>query len=144
MSLPRSIRSISRSAVDATRFTAATPHVYANPASARPPKPSSTSTYSSLRQSPHLAAAAAEPGMAAPQRRETAQEKVARLRAQRIAEREVQLPLAEKVVMRGRRFADKAHRVVIYTLVGSSGGLLLLSSDSSTLSALQAMSIVHG
>ena len=120
MSLPRGLRGLSRSAVDATRFTAATPHVYASPTSSRPLK-SASSTYSSLRKTPQLAAAAADPGMAPPQRKETPHEKVARLRAQRIAEREVSLPLPERVVMRGRKVADKAHRIVIYALLGSSG-----------------------
>ena len=125
---------LSRSAIDATRFTATSPHAYSKPTPSLRSAPVSSSTTASranpqARRPPH-------PSTNAPKQQplrsplppggngagtETPAEKVARLRAQRMAEREAQVSQWDKVVVRGRSWADRAHKVTVYFLVTFSG-----------------------
>lgn len=122
---------MSRSAAEATRFTATSPHAYAKPSPIRA-SPSTYSASSTPRPSPiaRLDRNARTPpspidpkkyvqGSAPPG--ETAAEKVARLRQARLREREAQMSTWDKIVIRGRVWADRAHRITVYTLLGSTG-----------------------
>lgn len=51
---------------------------------------------------------------------ETAAEKVARLRQARLREREAQITTWDRVVIRGRVWADRAHKVTVVSLLGFS------------------------
>jgi hypothetical protein len=87
-----------RSATDATRFTSTTPHASAKlppktPANAGPPR------------------TPGPPG-------ETPQEKVKRLRAAADRARNAQVSNFDKVVSRGRVWADRAHRFTALSLIG--------------------------
>jgi len=90
-----------RSATDATRFTATGPHASAKitpssssrPANALPPKKTGPVG-------------------------ETPQQKVRRLRAAANAARDAQVSTFDKVILRGRVWADRAHRATAYTLIG--------------------------
>ncbi|KAL6718510.1 hypothetical protein ACLMJK_004602 [Lecanora helva] len=132
---------LSRSAIDATRFTATSPHAYSKPtpslrSSAPVSSTTSTSSTSSPRTPPQFQSANRSPNPNAtnnnnapklrfrppqqpegPTFQETAAEKVARLRAQRIAEREAQVSRWDKIVVRGRKWADRAHRITVLFLV---------------------------
>lgn len=90
-----------RSATDATRFTSTTPHASAKfipSASTRPLKPMPPKK-------------AGPPG-------ETPQEKVKRLRAAANAARDAQISTFDKVILRGRVWADRAHRFTALSLIG--------------------------
>lgn len=113
---------MSRSAADATRFTATSPHAYANPTSINRASPSTYSASSTRRPNPN---ARTPPPPTDPKKgnappAETPAEKVARLRQARLREREAQTTTWDRLVVRGRVWADKAHRITIYTLVGFS------------------------
>lgn len=58
---------------------------------------------------------------------ETAAQRVARLRAQHVANREAQIPSSDRVLARGRRFADIAHRATTYTLLGFSAAATVVA-----------------
>ncbi|MCJ1367951.1 hypothetical protein MMC16_007087 [Acarospora aff. strigata] len=108
---------MSRSAADATRFTATSPHAYSKPpssaftptspsrvpGSSRPPLPSQLNRSST------------------PIGEETPQQKVARLRQAARAAKEAQVPQFEKVIARGRVWADRAHRFTALSLIGATG-----------------------
>ncbi|QSZ35383.1 hypothetical protein DSL72_008253 [Monilinia vaccinii-corymbosi] len=82
---------MARSATDATRFTSTTPHASTKPkAASRSPGP---------------------PG-------ETPQQRVKRLRAAADRARDAQISTFDKLIMRGRVWADKAHRFTTFTLIG--------------------------
>ena len=129
---------MSRSAADATRFTATSPHAYANPTSINRASPSTYSASSTRRPNPNarLNPNARTPpppidpkkGNAPPV--ETPAEKVARLRQARLREREAQTTTWDRLVVRGRVWADKAHRITIYTLVGFSSAYKPPSAQS--------------
>jgi hypothetical protein len=91
-----------RSATDATRFTSTTPH-----ASAKFPPPNSRWSASSQRKQ----------GPAG----ETPQQKVKRLRAAADAAKLDQISTFDKIVIRGRVWADIAHRVTVIGLLGATG-----------------------
>ncbi|KAA8577211.1 hypothetical protein MFRU_021g00800 [Monilinia fructicola] len=82
---------MARSATDATRFTSTTPHA------ATKPKPVSRNP--------------GPPG-------ETPQQRVKRLRAAADRARDAQISTFDKLIMRGRVWADKAHRFTAFTLIG--------------------------
>ncbi|PWY77185.1 hypothetical protein BO94DRAFT_538045 [Aspergillus sclerotioniger CBS 115572] len=106
---------MSRSAADATRFTATGPYAHSKPGSAAPYKlPSSmTKPGSSSSSQPQLG-----PGG----RPETPKEKVERLRAQARAARLAQsTSRVDNMIELGRRFANKAHKTMVYTLIAASG-----------------------
>jgi hypothetical protein len=90
-----------RSAKDATRFTATTPYASAKPQGQFTPAPV------------HM-------GQAAPSG-ETPQQKIARLRAAAARARTGKESNFDAVVRVGRRWADRAHRVTAYSLIGLTG-----------------------
>ncbi|KAL9135357.1 MAG: hypothetical protein Q9175_003447 [Cornicularia normoerica] len=133
---------MSRSAAEATRFTATSPHAYAKPSPIRA-SPSTYSASSTPRPSPiaRLDRNARTPpspidpkkyvqGSAPPA--ETAAEKVARLRQARLREREAQMSTWDKIVIRGRVWADRAHRITVYTLLGSTVVIVIVAGFSLT------------
>ncbi|KAG9516686.1 hypothetical protein KCV07_g6663, partial [Aureobasidium melanogenum] len=89
---------MARSAKDATRFTATTPYASAKPQGQFTPAPV------------HM-------GHAAPSG-ETPQQKIARLRAAAARARTGKESNFDAVVRVGRRWADRAHRVTAYSLIG--------------------------
>ncbi|KAI4176352.1 MAG: hypothetical protein LQ343_001091 [Gyalolechia ehrenbergii] len=121
---------MSRSVADATRFTATSPHAYSKPASilrsaAKTYSPSSfTASGSALpsRKQPPASSSNPYPPQQSgrPPPNETPQQKVARLRALRAAEKLKPLGLWDRTVVRGRRWADIAHRTTVYGLMGAS------------------------
>ncbi|KAF8867073.1 hypothetical protein BDZ45DRAFT_682606 [Acephala macrosclerotiorum] len=94
-----------RSATDATRFTSTTPY-----ASAKPP-PSAANLQSKRAPPP--------PKSKGPVG-ETPQEKIRRLRAAADRARDAQVSTFDKIVVRGRVWADRAHRFTALTLIGAT------------------------
>lgn len=82
---------MARSTTDATRFTSTTPHA------ATKPKPASRNP--------------GPPG-------ETPQQRVKRLRAAADKARDAQISTFDKFLMKGRVWADKAHRFTAFSLIG--------------------------
>lgn len=115
---------MSRSAADATRFTATGPYVsskapYQLPDSLKQnkqsPPPATTSKATSSIPSSSQPSQSSPPG-------ETPRQKVERLRAQARAARLAQSGNAfDRIIERGRRVANSAHKVMIYTLITASG-----------------------
>jgi hypothetical protein len=99
-----------RSATDATRFTSTTPHATAKP----PASALNLPGRSSLPQR-----TPGPPG-------ETPQEKVRRLRAAADRARDAQISTLDKLLVRGRLWADRAHRITALTLIGATSMLLSL------------------
>ncbi|THX48195.1 hypothetical protein D6D08_10089 [Aureobasidium pullulans] len=92
---------MARSASDATRFTATTPYASAKPPGQFTPSP-------------------VQMGHAAPSG-ETPQQKIARLRAAASRARTGKESTFDSVVRVGRRWADRAHRLTAYSLIGLTG-----------------------
>ncbi|KAJ5247061.1 hypothetical protein N7468_002044 [Penicillium chermesinum] len=110
---------MSRSAADATRFTATGPYASSKPYdlsnSAQPKNPLSK----------------ARVQMGPDGKPETPKQKVERLRAQARAARAAQASSgADRWIETGRRFANKAHKGVVYSLIAASGvcGILTVYS----------------
>ncbi|KKK22600.1 hypothetical protein P175DRAFT_0502682 [Aspergillus ochraceoroseus IBT 24754] len=104
---------MSRSAADATRFTATGPYASSKP-SAAPYKLPGFMANSAASNSQSTG-----PGG---QRQETPKEKVERLRAQARASRIAQsTSRVDTMIDFGRRFANKAHKTMVYTLIAASG-----------------------
>ncbi|KAI4113707.1 MAG: hypothetical protein LQ345_005375 [Seirophora villosa] len=120
---------MSRTVADATRFTATSPHAYSKPSSILRSanatfSPSSYSASGSAasqsRKPPPLSnppPSQQQPPSKPPQH-ETPAQKVARLRALRAAEKLKPLSLWDRTVVRGRRWADVAHRTTALGLMG--------------------------
>lgn len=116
-----------RSSTDATRFTATEPHAYSQ---SNPIRSSTTSsTTSSSQPLPETASQAHgttslpppnPAGSQPPPHTETPREKVARLRAIRLAQRNIQLTTWERTVIRGRVWADRLHKFTTLSLIGFS------------------------
>ncbi|KAL3463795.1 cytochrome oxidase c assembly-domain-containing protein [Aspergillus heterothallicus] len=105
---------MSRSAADATRFTATGPYA-SSKASASPYKLPGFLANSNPKPQNN----GSEPSG---DRKETPKEKVERLRAQARAARIKQSSSrADQVIDFGRRFANKAHKGMVYTLITASG-----------------------
>ncbi|KAI9881278.1 MAG: hypothetical protein M1830_005564 [Pleopsidium flavum] len=108
---------MSRSAADATRFTATSPHAYSKPPTAtfspsspsRVPRSSGTPPNTPFNRS------------SIPLGDETPHEKVARLRHAARMAKEAQVSQFDKIVIRGRVWADRAHRVTALGLIGATG-----------------------
>ena len=123
-----SYHTMSRSAADATRFTATSPRAYSKPTSINRASPSTYSASGTQRPKPNarLNPNARNPpppidpkrGNAPPA--ETPAEKVSRLREARLRERAAQVTGWDRLVIRGRRWADTAHKVTVLGLVGFS------------------------
>lgn len=122
---------MSRTVADATRFTATSPHAYSKPASilrtaANTFSPSASPSHPSRKPAPNAHAPNSPPppppsSSQQQQQRETPHQKVARIRALRAAQKLNSLTLWEKTVIRGRRYADSAHRITVYGLMGATG-----------------------
>src|ERR1700753_292218 len=98
-----------RSATDATRFTSTTPHASA--------KPLDNLSKAISQRNP------GQPG-------ETPQEKVRRLRAAADRARDAQITSFDRLIVKGRKWADTAHKITTLTLIGATGvylGLLLIA-----------------
>lgn len=127
---------MSRSAIELTRFTVTAPHAYAfvktyakssalrngfalAQSKNRPPQ---LRSFSSHRSSYSNASPSVPTSMQTypPPSSETPAEKVARLRAARFKARMAQIPLWDRVVVEGRRWADRFHRITVYTLLLAS------------------------
>ncbi|KAI4115961.1 MAG: hypothetical protein LQ341_007707, partial [Variospora aurantia] len=119
---------MSRTVADATRFTATSPHAYSKPSSILR---SASATFSPSPYTASGSAASQSRGPPAPlsnrppsqqppnvPQHETPQQKVARLRALRAAEKLKPLSLWDRTVLRGRRWADVAHRTTALGLMG--------------------------
>lgn len=104
-----------RSATDATRFTSTTPH-----ASAIPPSAANLQSSSSLQKQQQQRKAGAGPVG------ETPLEKVKRLRAAADRARDAQISTFDKLIVRGRVWADFAHRATTLFLIGATGMLAFL------------------
>ena len=126
---------MSRTVADATRFTATSPHAYSKPSSilrsiaaSNTTSPSSFSASSSPFQAsrkppPPSSNPPPQQPSGQPPLNETPQQKVARLRALRAAEKNKPLGLWDRTVVRGRRWADIAHRTTAVGLMGVSGNI---------------------
>ncbi|GES63035.1 cytochrome oxidase c assembly [Aspergillus terreus] len=107
---------MSRSAADATRFTATGPYANAKPGAAPYKLPGFMANANANTSS--AGSAATGPGG----RPETPKEKVERLRAQARAARIAQsTSRVDQVIDVGRRFANRAHKAMVYTLIAASG-----------------------
>ncbi|RDW93261.1 cytochrome c oxidase assembly protein COX14 [Aspergillus mulundensis] len=105
---------MSRSAADATRFTATGPYASSKPSSIPYKLPGSLAGESKQQNN------GSGPGPG--NRQETPREKVERLRAQARAARLAQsTSRMDTVVEFGRWFANKAHKTMVYTLITASG-----------------------
>jgi len=89
-----------RSATDATRFTSTTPHASKPPSAIKPETPAKVKP----------------PGSAG----ETPQEKVRRLRAAADRARDAKISNFDRLIVRGRVWADKIHRFTALTLIGAT------------------------
>jgi len=116
---------MSRSAADATRFTATGPYA--------------TSKAAGLPSTPYrLPGFQSKPSTSSPpaseRKQETPKQKVERLRAQARAARLAQsTSRVDQVIEGGRKWANRAHKVVIYSLITASGvcGILTIYSIAS-------------
>ncbi|EGE03599.1 hypothetical protein TEQG_02629 [Trichophyton equinum CBS 127.97] len=118
---------MSRSASDATRFTATGPYAYSKSSMS---SPASSSKWSGLK------VRSSQPSQPSPGQgtQETPREKVERLRAQARANRIAQsFSPMDKIVNSGRTWADRFHRGAVYSLIAASGiaGLLTIYSMAS-------------
>lgn len=120
---------MSRTVADATRFTAASPHAYSRPSSIlrsanatfSPSSYSASGSAASQSRRPPLLSNKKTPQQQPPSKppqHETPAQKVARLRALRAAEKLKPLSLWDRTVVRGRRWADVAHRTTAFGLMG--------------------------
>jgi Cytochrome oxidase c assembly len=107
---------MSRSTPDTrTRFTSTSPYASSKPT----PSTSSPSFGSYHPPTPRPTQASSTPP-GPPD--ETPQEKVARLRAaSRLAKAKASMSPLDRAIDRGRRVADKSHRIVAYGLIGFAG-----------------------
>ncbi|KAI9924126.1 hypothetical protein ASPWEDRAFT_38478 [Aspergillus wentii DTO 134E9] len=118
---------MSRSAADATRFTATGPYASSKPAGSGTPYKLPSFMSSGQNASPQ------GPGG----HQETPKEKVERLRAQARAARMAQsTSRVDTMIDSGRKIANKAHKAMVYTLIAASGicgALTVYSAISLTL-----------
>ncbi|KAL6234433.1 hypothetical protein BDW75DRAFT_231190 [Aspergillus navahoensis] len=104
---------MSRSAADATRFTATGPYASSKPSGAPYKLPEFLANESKSQNNGSGSGG---------NRQETPKEKVERLRAQARAARLAQsTSRMDTMVEFGRRFANKAHKTMVYTLITASG-----------------------
>jgi hypothetical protein len=99
--IARSSLMMPRSVADATRFTATVPHAHSKSSHI----PSTSPTAPSPTNRP----------------RETPQQRVTRLRAAALKAKAGKISTADKIIVRGRIWADRAHRFVTLSLVGLTG-----------------------
>ncbi|KAL4811532.1 cytochrome oxidase c assembly-domain-containing protein [Aspergillus unguis] len=112
---------MSRSAADATRFTATGPYASAKPSTAPYKLPGFMAGSESKSQS-NGSGSGGKQGGGSGGKQETPKERVERLRAQARAARLAQnTSKVDSLVDLGRRFANKAHKTMVYTLITASG-----------------------
>lgn len=110
-------KAMSRSAADATRFTATGPYANARPHGPAYKLPSFMKN--TTAQSTPGGAPGQHPG---PGQEETPRQKVERLRAQARAARVAQgSSRVDRVIDVGREVANRAHKVMVYSLIAASG-----------------------
>lgn len=130
---------IPRSALDATRFTSSLPHATSKPFPAATTATSATRTARGsgplVRKPNGVSKLQPSPG---PQG-ETPQEKVKRLRAAWDKARAAQETPLERIILKGRGWADRTHKVTVLSLLGFSGALFCPN-----LAAYAEMSSCHG
>ena len=115
---------MSRSAADATRFTATGPYASSKPNGTPYELPNFMKTKESTT---HTKAQAPQSGSDG--KPETPKQKVERLRAQARAARMAQSSSGvDRWIEVGRRFANKAHKGMVYSLIVASGTCLSLST----------------
>lgn len=120
---------MSRSAIDATRFTATSLHAFSklSPLASLPYSPSAPSqplqrpTNPSYHPRIPRQSNPNNPKNPSPASTETPAQKVARLRAQRAALRDAEITLWDRIVFRGRIVADAAHKITVTGLIIFSG-----------------------
>ena len=129
----RSSGRLLRSAADATRFTAASPHAHSAPTPIRraagtfspshAPQPNAATRNPSVLPNARPAPPNSRPPAPPPPRQptETPAQKVARLRAARLKEKAAQVSTWDKVVVVGREWADRVHRTVAWGLIAFTG-----------------------
>lgn len=120
-----------RSAADATRFTATSPHAYSAPTPIRRAAAGTFSPSHAPSSNPEPRAANLNPSASQdaqpsappppPRPTETPAQKVARLRAARLAEKAAQVSTWDRVVVTGREWADRIHRTVTLGLIAFTG-----------------------
>lgn len=109
---------MSRSAADATRFTATGPYANSRPAAAPYKLPGSMANQGSNAQSQQTGPDG---------KPETPKEKVERLRAQARAARMARSSSGmDQMIDVGRRFANKAHKTMVYSLIAASGMFFII------------------
>lgn len=121
---------MSRSAADATRFTATGPYASSKPGAAAPRAAAPyklpgflSGSANNNKKSKQSAPQGQGDGPGGKQ--ETPREKVERLRAQARAARVAQSTShVDRLIDVGRRFANRAHKVMVYTLIAASGMFL--------------------
>ncbi|PGH05687.1 hypothetical protein GX51_02847 [Blastomyces parvus] len=115
---------MSRSAADATRFTATGPYASSKPSVAN----SGTPRWAGAGSSSSTVAGSGHGG-----KQETPKQKVERLRAEARAARYAKAftPM-DRVMSRGRIWADRAHKLTVYTLITASGLAAALTIYSAT------------
>ena len=111
---------MSRSAADATRFTATGP--YASSKSGSTFKWPGSKTKTAPADSPAASGSGTAPRRSSGPPGETPKQKVERLRAEaRRARIEKTSSPIDRFLARGRVWADRAHKVTIYSLIAASG-----------------------
>ena len=113
---------MSRSAKDATRFTPTTPHAYSrNSPGSTPGFPANGSPSAASTFQPYAPPNGGGQPVAASGSGETPSQKVARLRAEHLRRRAMQLTTWDKMVLRGRRVADRLHVWTVFGLLSLTG-----------------------
>lgn len=114
---------MSRSAADATRFTATGPY-----ASSKPGAPASSAPYKLPGFMSNPGKSSSNPSQGPNGQPETPKQKVERLRAQARAARMAQSTSGfDRFIEAGREIANKAHKVTVYSLIAASGMLAVHS-----------------
>ncbi|KAJ5902322.1 hypothetical protein N7495_002850 [Penicillium taxi] len=107
---------MSRSAADATRFTATRPHATSKTSGAPYELPEFLKTEENKKKNKTRTPQTGPDG-----KPETPKQKVERLRAQARASRMAQSSGVDRWIEAGRRFANKAHKGTVYSLIVASG-----------------------
>jgi hypothetical protein len=111
---------MSRSAADATRFTATGPYVSSKPSAIPYKLPGGIPPRRNNKASPSSSGSATHPGGGSGE--ETPRQKVERLRAEARAARLAQSTSPfDRFIESSRKVANRAHKVMIYTLIAASG-----------------------
>lgn len=115
-----------RTVSDATRFTATSPHAYSKPnENLRSAASNTFSPSNNSRTYPSAYNAHSSPSgpIQFSGSTETPAQKVVRLRAAHAAEKNAEITTWDKIVVKGRVWADVAHRVTVWGLIGATGML---------------------